>query len=464
MMKKAGYRPIVNVYLTFFVLLVVVSVSCFAVLYSLLTVQVPNLGNEKSSWAKTYTASFSENIYFEEKLPYVNQKGIDELNKYGSWVQILDEKGNRVYSHNAPEMPIRYTIPDLLAILSDESTVYYGHLQDNGQTYSYILKYPVNITKVTMYVNGVIFNGGKDIVLILLALIIVSIIIFGLVYGYRLTKTISKITNSLTAISNRSYLPIESQGSYQAIFDSLNVLDMDIRKSDEIQKQTDFMREQWLSAITHDLKTPLSPIKGYAELLADSSEEQRSSDKVKGYSKVIIKNIDYAERLIDDLTLTYQLDSGMIPMNKTSTNLVRFLKEVIIECLNTPEYENCSIHFHPCQADIVYRFDDVLLKRAFNNLILNSFVHGNKQTKIDVSLSIVKERIKIKVADNGPGIKRDELPLLFNRYFRGENSRSKPEGTGLGLAIVKQIIELHDGEIEVTSPGAGTTFAIYFSI
>lgn len=109
-------------------------------------------------------------------------------------------------------------------------------------------------------------------------------------------------------------------------------------------------------------------------------------------------------------------------------------------------------------------FDAVLLKRALNNLLINALVHNSKETEIAVFIK-AEENIQICIQDNGRGLSEEELSNLFTRYYRGTNTKAKPEGTGLGMAISKQIIELHDGSITVESElGIGTEIAIKFPI
>ena len=168
------------------------------------------------------------------------------------------------------------------------------------------------------------------------------------------------------------------------------------------------------------------------------------------------------ETLIDDLKLTYQLEGGMLPVNCEERNIVRFLKELAIDILNTPEYEDRTIHFENEEVDFAYSFDQTLLTRAFRNLIINAFVHGEADTEVTLRVSASNAMLKISVADNGKGIEPEVAEHLFDRYYRG-TSTQQPEGSGLGLAIAKSVIELHGGTISVsTAPNMGTAFHIEF--
>ena len=222
------------------------------------------------------------------------------------------------------------------------------------------------------------------------------------------------------------------------------------------------MREEWISNITHDLKTPLSPIKGYAEIIQETGG--KSQEQNRRYAGIMLKNVSYMETLIDDLKLTYQLENGMIPVNREEKNIVRFLKELAIDILNTPEYENRTIHFESTEETVLLSFDQTLFTRAFRNLIINAFVHGDEHTEVTLSLLHGNSSLKICVADNGKGMETETIEHLFDRYYRGTNTDQKPEGSGLGLAIAKGIIEIHGGTISVSSvPTVGTTFQIEFS-
>ncbi|MGE5633552.1 MAG: sensor histidine kinase [Caulobacteraceae bacterium] len=245
-------------------------------------------------------------------------------------------------------------------------------------------------------------------------------------------------------IASRSYSSINSKGAYRDIYDSLNALDDEIKASDEIRARNQKMREEWIANITHDLKTPLSPIKGYAELITDPDHEI-TLDQIRKYGETIIKNTAYAEELVDDLKLSYQLEDEIILLNSTG-------------------FESRNISFYSKDEDVTFSFDAMLLKRALNNLIYNSLLHNSKDTKLAISIE-AEGKIQICIQDNGKGMSEEELLNLFTRYYRGKNTEEKPEGTGLGMAIAKQIIELHGGSIFVESkPGIGTSFSVGFPL
>ena len=181
----------------------------------------------------------------------------------------------------------------------------------------------------------------------------------------------------------------------------------------------------------------------------------------------MLKNAAYMENLIDDLKLTWQLENGTLPVNRQERNIVRFLRELSIDILNRPECENRMILFE-CSDNItdetaLLSFDTKLFIRAFQNLIINAFVHGTKDTEVTIKIGASESELTINVSDNGGGMSNVVTERLFERYYRGTNTESKTEGTGLGLAIAKNIVELHGGTISVHSThGVGTSFLIRF--
>ena len=117
---------------------------------------------------------------------------------------------------------------------------------------------------------------------------------------------------SVRDISKRSYLPCKNNGTFSDLYDSLNSLDTEIRTSDRLREETENMRREWIANITHDLKTPLSPIKGYSEILLNDTP--KTDEQCKRYAGIMLKNAAYMENLMDDLKLTYRLESGMVPI------------------------------------------------------------------------------------------------------------------------------------------------------
>ena len=426
-------------------------------------------GLSLTSYPDGFTRSISSWIVEENCTISLKKFGMKWFDEQGMWLQVLDEKGQEVYSYNKPDSyPISYSASELMALKTSEYdnnyTVFTAEYEGLNQTYGYIVGYPYNIGKHLVYTNGEriglltpTFKKGIRIVFILL-------IIFVFAYGFWLSKNLGKVTEGIQNISKRNYTPLSGKGFFREVFDELNEMNDEIRRSDELKKETERVRKEWIANITHDIKTPLSPIKGYAELLADNQISENSS--VQEYGKIILKNADYAEKLINDLKLTYQFETGVIPLNMKEIHLVSYVRELVIDIINDPAFSSRDIEFEGVDEDIVVNIDEALFRRALGNLIINALTHNTIDTKVCIGIERdSREIVSIFVRDNGKGMSDEEQAEIFERYYRGSSTKEKPEGSGLGLAIAKQIVSHHEGEITVKSRvGEGTEFRVAIPI
>ena len=465
-MKKSSYKSIIMLYVFMFIISIAVILVGIGLILSVITSTDPNGNNVRSNWPLQFTRDFAGHIVAEDNLPTVSDAGIIELDSNNLWIQIVDANGNEVYSHNTTTTQQTHYAPiEFLELYQGEDntelTICVGMVKYSADQWTYIIGFPMNISKVTMYLDGDSFTGGKSILLILLSAAGLLMIMCGGIFGLWITKHFRKMTQAVGLIAYRLYEPIHTKGVFQDIYDSLNEMNAEVLASDEEAARNEAQREEWLTNITHDLKTPLSPIRGHAELLADPEYPITEADRIE-FGQVILKNAEYAGALVNDLKLTYQLKNGMIPLNMRQANLTRFLKENIIGILNHPDYSDRNISFIGEDREISYSFDEKLLKRAINNLIMNALIHNPEDTVIHIGIQAA-DKTRITIEDNGRGMDAEEVSKLFQRYYRGTNTDEKAEGTGLGMAIAKQIIELHGGSIYVKSTaGIGTNIAILF--
>ena len=465
-MKKSGYKAILVMYSVLFILSVLIVLVGIGLVINVITSTDPNGNNVKSIWPQTYTNDFVSFFELDNDIPTVSKPGIQSLDDKRLWLQILDENGNEIFSHNTTSaQPTHYSPISFLQLYQGENkedeSVYANTIETDAEQWTYIIGFPMNITKVTMYLDGESFTGGKSIILVLLSAAAMLMLLGGGIFGVWIIRHMRKMTQAIGQIPYRLYEPIHGTGPFQDVYDSINDMNDELLVSDKERAQNEIMREEWIANITHDLKTPLSPIKGYAELLSEPDRALADESRVQ-YGRTILRNANYAEKLVNDLKLTYQLKNNMLPLNKKQFNLARFLKELVIEILNHPEYTDRVIAFDADSEEILFNFDETLLKRAINNLIYNALVHNPASTDIHVSLQTT-DGIFIIVEDNGNGLTAEQKDQLFERYYRGTNTEVNTGGTGLGMAIAKQIIEAHGGSIDIASePRKGTRISIEF--
>lgn len=464
-MKNRWKRnPFVRIVVLLVALVLIGAASGIGLFYYAFSIPEPE-GLSLAAWPNRFTENFSTWIQNEDGTITIEDTGLERLDEYGLWLQVVDESGQEIFSHNKPsDYPSNYLASELVELAAsgyeNGNTVFVSSYEDSGHTWNYIVGFPYAIGKYMLYYNGETVSRLSPMFrMVILILIFVGSSLF-LIYGFWLTRQMGKISRGIGAVSLRTYQKLPEKGIFNGIYAALNRMDAEIRQSDQLKKETEHARQEWIANITHDLKTPLSPIKGYAELLARGTAND--SQTVQEYGSIILKNVDYVEKLINGLKLTYQLESGALPFHPEQVRLVRYLKELVIDIVNDPAFSNRNIEFECDLPEITAIIDPALFHRAVCNLVVNALVHNPPDTTVTVSVSEDKERdIFISVRDNGAGISEEEQAKLFTRYYRGTNTKEKSEGSGLGLAIAKQIIALHGGDIAVKSKlGDGTEFSI----
>lgn len=464
MKHKKKCNPFVRTVLFLSVFVLTMILAAIGSFYYVFSIPEPE-GLSLASWPNTFTDNFS--VWLEQKdgAIRVQEIGLNRLNEYGLWLQILDESGREVFSHYKPEQyPAQYAASELIALrtsaYAQNHTVFVSSFEDAGKTWSYIIGFPYAVGKYMLYYNGAHIARLSPMAKITILSAFGAFVVLILGYGVWLTRKLSKTTGGIRKISHRTYTPLKANGVFSELYGALNQMDTEIRHADQISEETERTRREWIANITHDLKTPLSPVKGYAELLADSGG--LDAQAVQEYGTIILKNVNHVEKLMNDLKLTYQLDSGAIPFHPKKLLITRFLKELVIDIVNDPAFASREITFHSALPELTARLDPDLFRRAVQNLIMNALIHNPPDTKVTITVDAnPKDGIFILIRDTGAGMSGAEQSALFGRYYRGTNTKEKPEGTGLGLAIAKQIIALHGGGIAVKSNvNEGTAFTI----
>ena len=464
MKSKQKFNPFLCSFAVFSIFVLMMASITIGLFYYIFSIPEPE-GLSIASWAQMFTDNFSVWMDYEDENLEVEKIGLDRLDEYELWIQVIDESGQEIFSYNKPESyPTSYPASTLLAFgtsaYENENTVFVSCLEDSTETCSYIIGFPYAIGKYMLYYNGERFTRLLPVVkkIVLSALFIFAVLVFG--YVWWISRKLSNITGGIRNVSQRAYIPLKEKGMFRDIFAALNKMDMEIRQSDKIKEETENARTEWIANITHDLKTPLSPVKGYAELLADN--QIAGVETAQEYGKIILKNVSHVEKLLNDLKLTYQIDSGVVPYHPQEVLITRYVKEVVIDIINDPAFSKRIIEFESDGQELIVFLDPDLLRRAIQNIIINALIHNPPDTKIKISIGkSAASVVFISICDNGSGMDEAEQAKLFNRYYRGTNTREKPEGSGLGLAIAKQIAVLHGGNISVkSSPDIGTEFII----
>jgi len=228
----------------------------------------------------------------------------------------------------------------------------------------------------------------------------------------------------------------------------------------ETLKTEDIYRKEFVGNVAHELKTPLFLIQGYISNLLDGAMDDK--ELLKKYLKRADKSVDRLTYIIKDLDLITQLESSTLKLEITSFDLLKLTLEVIEDLEITASKKGIKIVFDKDYNEIMLvDADRNRIQQVLINLIINSINYGSEKGTTEISFELTEENIIIKVNDNGEGISEENMPRLFQRFFRVDISRSRNQGgSGLGLAIVKHIIDAHNENIYVQSTvGIGSEFS-----
>lgn len=418
-----------------------------------------DITNEDKSFSpETFTTEFSEYLIKDEDKIYILKEGEDILKKEKAWIQILDEDGGEIYSYEKPiGIKDKYSPIDLIhtykySLEDSMSTIFIAEKDIEDTSYSYIIGFPYERIRrhVISYESDRLYNSIEKGVYIVLLIDVSIALLIGYLFSKRLTKPLVSIIEDVKTLSEGKYdLHREESGIYKEIYKNINNLSSKLRRNEEERKNMDKMREEWISNISHDIKTPLVSIKGYAEILA-SEEYDFTKAEINEYTKIIEDKSDYISELIDDLNLSTRLKNKTITLNLKKINMVSLVKGVVIDILNNPHTQDMNIEFSAAKEIIEEEVDEILIKRVINNLLYNAIVHNDKNTSIEVKID-KREKVHISIIDNGRGIKEDELKHVFERYYRGTDTGTRHKGSGLGMAIAMDIVKAHNGSIDIKS-------------
>lgn len=232
------------------------------------------------------------------------------------------------------------------------------------------------------------------------------------------------------------------------VFDAIEEMRNELKDASEVRMQYEKNRNELLSNITHDLKTPITSIKGYVEGIIDGVAD--TPEKIQKYAKTIYKHSVDMDALINDLFLMSKLDVDQMVFNFEKFDLSEFLTDCYEDFYFDLSSHDIEIKYdHLSETQLIIEGDRQTLKRAMINLIQNSIHHLDKETKwIHLSLSSDANTAVIKIRDNGKGIPESEIKAIFKRFYRIDDSRSSGYGgSGIGLSIVEKIIEKHQGTV-----------------
>jgi signal transduction histidine kinase len=302
-------------------------------------------------------------------------------------------------------------------------------------------------------------EGGflQDVNLAILwsALIATAIaLVLGGILAYTLTRSLRELTAATKELAGGRLghqVRVRSRDELGDLAGSFNLMSTELARSNAL-------RRKMTADIAHDLRTPLSVILGYTEALQD--DKLQPSPEM--YT-VMHTEAQHLSHLIDDLKILALADAGELPLNYQSISPGELLKRTADSYRNSADRARIGIRTEIAPGLPSVRVDGERMAQVLGNLMSNAFRYTPPGGEIRLSADPADGKVRLRVADTGPGIAAEDLPFIFERSFRGDKARRQREGeTGLGLAIAKSLVEAQDGTIAAEStPGVGTTFTIF---
>ncbi len=239
-----------------------------------------------------------------------------------------------------------------------------------------------------------------------------------------------------------------------------------LQENEKLKREYEENRKNLIANISHDLKTPMTSIQGYMEAIDEGLV--KDEDTLKRYNQIILNNVNYTTKLIDDLFLFSKLDLDKIDLNASEVNAGGFLRDIMDELKLEVEDQGFVFNYMDnLEQDTQLHIDGKRIYQSIRNIVGNALKYGQKDDlQIECRSYSEDGFCYIEIEDNGPGIPEDQLDKIFERFYRIDESRTKDTiSTGLGLAIAKELIEVHHGKVEIQSKlNEGTTIIIKIPI
>ena len=328
----------------------------------------------------------------------------------------------------------------------ESNALLYGIRVDTG--YVYVFTMLSNVNKNYLLING-------QLTYIALVIILLSIFI-SYFLSYKFSEPIVNITKKSNEVAKGNYNVVFEKNGIKEIdelADTLNYLESEVRKTDQY-------RRDLMANVSHDLKTPLTMIKAYAEMVRDITYKDK--EKMESNLNTIIDETDRLNTLVNDILLLSKLESNVTEIKVEKYDLVKEIKTIIGRYSIFNETEGYEIEYDGIDEAFV-KADREQLNQVVYNLI-NNAINYTENKKVIVKVVELKKEYEISFIDFGKGIKKEEIELIWDRYYKSEKKhRRNVIGSGLGLSIVKNIFESHKLEYGVKSKEKeGSTF--YFKI
>ncbi|TXC91842.1 HAMP domain-containing histidine kinase [Metabacillus litoralis] len=400
-----------------------------------------------------------------------NNETIHVINGNGDIIQSVGNKDDHIDQYLPLDLLVREKVPGLY--LSGTS-FYHDPISD--LIWLHITpkekEEPSKLTTLEQFVIATVIVGATVFTLT------ISLSIWN---GFRYGQPLLIFTSWLERMGNRQYDEVLTEKErkkifrrngkvrvryrlYREVINAFYEMTERLSASEKEKQQLEKTREEWITGISHDLRTPLSSMKGYGHIL-ESGHYDWSKEELIEIGNTIIEKSDYMHTLVEDFMLTFQLKNKALPLTIELTNINCITNNIVTKFQKDRTITNTSFYFQQsCEATYV-AIDKKWFERMVDNLIFNSIKHNPPGVLITVTVKYESATncTILSIKDNGIGMDNNTREQLFSRYHRGTSTEEKVDGTGLGMNIAKGIAELHKATIDVeTELNKGTIVKISF--
>jgi len=428
--------------------------------------------DESSDHLREWYAEFQQN----GRVRQADEEALHhELARLGGYLHVIDREGRVVQTvGSGAEIKASYHPLEIMAMQEQPGT-YATHIAvyrdaASGSTWVYHTPQDGALGKRPM-MNDLIRVALWTMICVLLLSLGVAIW-----HGYRYSRPLLLFTGWFERMGRGAYEEVLTPKDRKRVFRRNGKLRMRFKLYKEVihsfykmaeqlaetereRERLDRNREEWMSGISHDLRTPLSSIQGYGYML-ESAPQDWSQEELREMGTVIREKGDYMLELINDFSLVFQLKNEIRPQELTRLDLNELVRRCVLKYVNDATVD-ANFVYVGSEAALMVDGNDKWLQRLMDNLLTNAVKHNPQGVHIEIRVERRSAGVAIVVADQGVGMDEETCGNLFERYYRGTNTEESMDGSGLGMSIAKAIVEAHGGRVSVWSEaGRGTTITI----
>lgn len=275
-----------------------------------------------------------------------------------------------------------------------------------------------------------------------------------LIYLRLITENVNKIANGKLGLTIR----IEGKDELAQLAENINYMSRELENKFEHERQLEAAKNELITNVSHDLRTPLTSIIGYLDLIKRGQYE--NGHQFEDYLDTTYSTSKRLKNLIDELFEYTRISSPDVRLTPTEVDLARLMEQIVGEYIPIFEREQLSVQTRIVEEEVPISLDVEKMVRVYENLFMNAIKYSKKPSELQISLETKGSKAILKVSNRVEKPPVDDVNKLFVRFFRGDKARRENQGTGLGLAIAKRIVELHGGSILAEYKEGWITFCV----